>query len=212
VPTRPASRSARPRRRAGAALLSLAACLTLAPAAGAQRVLVGFAPGCGPGTGCATARFVVEAPAAGLAFTALALTFTGGPYRFAPSAAGAPLVGTYAAADEFGSFGGFTTLSAGGARLFADFSARGDPANPGVPFTLRGGSTGTFDVEVAPDAAGAFALTYEGTLPGGVTVGGDVVPGAVVPEPAAAAMLAPGALAVAAAARRRRGPRRPAVG
>jgi hypothetical protein len=186
------------------AALALAAGLALAPPARAQTVSVGFAPGCGPGTGCGTARFVVGAPASGFALTTLTLTFTGGPYRFAPSQPGAPSTGTYVAQDDLGAFGGFTAVGPAGVQLFADFLDTGDPANPGLPFTLGGGSSGTFDVEVAPAAAGEFALVYAATLQGGGRISGAVTPSVVIPEPAPAALLAPGALALLAAARRRR--------
>jgi hypothetical protein len=194
----------RPTRRLTLGALALLTSASAASRAGAQPVAAQFAPGCGPATACGTVRVTIGAPAGGLDLAALTLTLLSGPYRFAPVTPTGPAVGSFTALDDFGPFGGFTAIGRGGTELFVDFLDTGDPANPGLPFTLGARSSGYLAVDVTPrETTAPFHFRYAGRLADGGTIEGEVMSASVVPEPDAASLIATGLAAVGVGARRR---------
>jgi hypothetical protein len=162
----------------------------------AQTIGGAFAPGCGAGTSCSTARFSIVAPGGGLTLNSLFLQFLDGSTQFEGEAG----TGTYVAQDDIGPFGGFSTVSAGGATLFINFLDSGDPENPGFPMVLGSGSTGYVEVGVSsasPTAPFAFSYggeTSEGSFEG--TVSAVPPPVTTAPEPGTGLLLISGLAAV----------------
>lgn len=190
-------------RRMRSALLAAMAALTLGGArqAAAQTLSAAYAPGCGPGTVCDLVRFALSASGSPFALNTLTITLAS-PHGFV--AAGG--TGIYTAEDEIGAFGGFTTVSTGGSRLFINFLDTGDPENPGLPFTI--GAFGSGYVEVDATATSGplvpFAFNYMGELEGGGTITGSVGVTSVVPEPATVILLSSGMLCLWGSYMRRR--------
>jgi hypothetical protein len=179
----------------------------LAPSAiEAQSFAAAYAPGCDPAAACNTVRFSVTAPVSGFALNTLSFSLFGSIHRFSPSDG----TGTFGASDDFGPFGGFTTVSSAGTNLFINFVDTGDPFNVGFPFTLGGASTGYIDVAFGPTSeSSAVDFEYSAQLDDGSTLRGrsgneqDVPPSNVVPEPSTVALLSVGLFAVYVANKRR---------
>jgi hypothetical protein len=172
----------------------------------AQSFAAGYAPGCDPAAACNTVRFSVTAPVSGFALNTLSFSLFGSIHRFSPSDG----TGTFGASDDFGPFGGFTTVSSAGTNLFINFVDTGDPFNVGFPFTLGGASTGYIDVAFGPSSeASAVDFEYSAQLDDGSTIRGrsgneqEIPPSNVVPEPSTVALLSAGLFAVYFANRRR---------
>lgn len=167
----------------------------------AQTFSADYAPGCGPGSACTLARFMIGASGDGLSLESLTLTFEGSPYLFAPVDAGEPTAGSYAAVDFYAfPFGGFTEIRLAGSELFIDFLDTGDPDNPGFAFYLDGGGSGYVEVALtSPEGTAPFAFRYSGGLEGGGTISGRVGgASSVVPEPSTVVLLGAGLLTFAA--------------
>ncbi len=183
-----------------------AAVLLAAGTPGVARAQTSMTVSCAPGVGCSQLRFGLTSTNA---IMLNSLTFGisgGGAWRFLEPAA--PGIGTYSAVDAVGEFGGFTTVSNGGADLFIDF------LGGGFPFELAAGGNGYVQLEGTSDDPGGIIFAYSGVLEGGGTISGQAVfgdqppppppPPSVVPEPTTVVLLGTGLAAVGLVARRRR--------
>jgi hypothetical protein len=148
---------------------------------------------CTPGVGCSQVRFFLQALEPSLALNTLTLTLTGGGWSFFPANGS----GIYGARDDSGDFGGGTSNTMAGRRLFIDFT------ETGAPFTLAdAGGTGFIDIQVDNEGqSDTRDLAFDYT---GVTADQETIGGTVTPEPVTMSLLGTGLLGVAAARRRRR--------
>ncbi len=156
---------------------------------------------CGPGVGCSQLRFNLTSISDAIFLNSLQLTLSGGVWRFDPP--GGP--GNYSARDDFGPFGGFSAINAGGNQLFIDFLG-----DVGFPFELAAGNSGWVQVEGTSNDPAGLCVRYEGALDGGGNImgedgcGGGGGNGNVTPEPISVVLMGTGLAGLALLRRRRR--------
>ena len=185
LPTRPA-------RTPRVALAALATLLALPAAPTAARAQLGVAVACTPGIpGCSQLRFTLSSTP-DLALDALTLQLVTPGWTFTPIVAGGT-VGSYAAEDALGPFGGTTTIGAVGRTAAIDF------LETAAPFTIAPGSSGFLDLEVAGTGnAAGLSVDFIAT-----TADGTRIVGNTIPEPGTVVLLSTGMLALALVGRRR---------
>ena len=169
--------------------LTLCAMLAKAARAGAQ---VKVSLGCSQGIpDCGSLRFFLNV-VGGTPIDQLFITLLTPPEHF--TAGPVSTEGVYSAEDSFGPFGGFTTISNGGATVAINY------LDNGFPFQALDGDMGTLDLEAA-GFTNTNGLNY--TVSGVLDDGGTFTV-STTPEPSTIFLMATGLLGVGVVRRKRR--------